>query len=201
MSVHVISRPRIRHRLVMLLALVSLVSQPLIPTSVLADSRPTVNSVSGLREVNRGDYVEIKGQDLDLVRRVLVDGLATKYLLEGERLIRIKIPNSTQPGDATVTLSGDFESIALINFVTIAPVDFVTGSKVTVGSFNGFVAVYTKNLKGKRLSIQVGNTWRVVNALPSNFTKNVLKVGVGRTIGTKVLVERQLVKVHKLVVR
>ncbi len=160
-----------------------------------------MSGISGSTEVNRGDYVQINGKDLDLVRRVLVDGLATKYLLARDSSIRVKIPNSAQPGDASITLLGDFETILLSNFVSIAPIDLALSSKVTVGTFGGYVAIYTKNLRGKRLSIQVGDRWRVLDALASNYTQNLVKVGIGKSAQTKVLVDRQLVKVRKLTVR
>jgi hypothetical protein len=74
-------------------------------------------------------------------------------------------------------------------------------TKVTIGSFLGYVAVYTKNLSGQKLSIQVGNRYREVSVLTNNFTVNLTQVGSNRLIEVKVFVTGQLVESAMVLVR
>lgn len=164
-------------------------------------AKPIVTGIDGTREVKPGGQVGITGENFGLVQRVLVDGVEVSFVISSDKLLKITLPQNAKPGDVNITLLGSFGTFILSNFITIAAIDISISSKVTVGSFNGFVAIYTKNLEGKRLSFKVGNRWRVVSAIPSNYTMNLVKVGRGKNIETKVYIDRQLVKISKLIVR
>jgi len=71
-------------------------------------------------------------------------------------------------------------------------------TKVTIGTFLGYVAVYTKNHEGKRLSMKIGNKWRVIDSLGANYTYNLTKVGIGRTVSVEVYIDRVLVQVKQI---
>jgi hypothetical protein len=164
-------------------------------------AKPIVTGIDGTREVKPGGQVGITGENFGLVQRVLVDGVEVSFVISSDKLLKITLPQNAKPGDVNITLLGSFGTFILSNFITIAAIDISISSKVTVGSFNGFVAIYTKNLEGKRLSFKVGNRWRVVSAIPSNYTMNLVKVGRGKNLETKVYIDRQLVKISKLIVR
>jgi len=66
-------------------------------------------------------------------------------------------------------------------------------TKVNAGSFKGYVAIYAKGHKGKRLSAKVGNDWVVVPALASNFVRVVEYTGAGYTISVRIYIDRVLV--------
>jgi hypothetical protein len=164
-------------------------------------AKPIVTGIDGTREVKPGGQVGITGENFGLVQRVLVDGVEVSFVISSDKLLNITLPQNAKPGDVNITLLGSFGTFILSNFITIAAIDISISSKVTVGSFNGFVAIYTKNLEGKRLSFKVGNRWRVVSAIPSNYTMNLVKVGRGKNLETKVYIDRQLVKIQNLQVR
>ena len=164
-------------------------------------AKPIVNGIDGTREVKPGGQIGITGENFNLVQRVLVDGVEVSFVITSDKLLKITVPQSTKPGDVNITLFGSFGTFILSNFITIASIDISVSSKITVGSFNGFVAIYTKNLEGKRLSFKVGNRWRVVSAIPATYTMNLVKVGRGKNLETKVYIDRQLVKISKLIVR
>lgn len=155
----------------------------------------------GQREVQRGDLVQIRGSGLLGVAKVFVDGIEASYSKLSDTGLQFTVPFAVKPGDAGVTLKGSFGEIELTSFITVSAIDLAISSKITVGSFNSFVAIYTKNLEGKRLSFKVGNRWRVVSAIPSTYTMNLVKVGRGKNLETKVYIDRQLVKISKLIVR
>lgn len=177
------------------------ISSPLTPVVDVTKSRPSVTGVDGPREVRPEGTVTLTGDRLLLVQKVLVDGVETSFVANSDGLLTIKIPKGLKPGDVSITLVGSFGTFILSNFITIAPIDISISSKVTIGTFNGFVAVYTKNLEGKRLSIKFGNRWRVVPNIPTNYTKNLLKQSRGKLVETKVFIDRQLVKIRALRVR
>jgi hypothetical protein len=155
----------------------------------------------GPREVKRGELVQVRGSGLLGVAKVLIDGLEVSFSKDSDGRLEFTVPFAVRPGDATVTLKGSFGDVELTNFITVSAIDLAMSSKITVGSFNGYVAIYTKNLEGKRLSFKVGNRWRVVSAIPSNFTKNLVKVGRGKHLESKVYIDRQLIKTLDLTVR
>ena len=64
-----------------------------------------------------------------------------------------------------------------------------------------FSAVHTKNYEGKRLSMKIGNKWRVVESLGANYTYNLTKVGAGKTVTVMVYIDRQLVQVKQIKVQ
>ncbi len=171
------------------------------PALAVKTSKPTVSGVDGSREVRSEGTLTLTGDRLLLVQKVLVDGVETSFAANSDGLLTIKIPKGLKPGDVSIRLVGSFGDVLLSNFITIAPIDISISSKVTIGTFNGYVAVYTKNLEGKSLSIQVGNRWRVVPNIPTNYTKNLLKQSIGKLVETKVYIDRQLVKIRTLRVR
>jgi hypothetical protein len=164
-------------------------------------AKPEAIELVGQREVGRGETISIRGKNLSGLTEVNLGDQAVKFSVLSDSRISITIPTSAFPGDANLTFEGDFGKVELSNFLTISAIDFDLSSKVTVGSFNGFVAVYTKNLEGKRLSMKVGNRWRVVSQIPSNYTMNLIKVGRGKNLETKVYIDRQLVNIRSILVR
>jgi len=145
--------------------------------------------------------IRVAGWDFKKVEQVLIDDLPTTFLASSNTLIAIRIPLGTNPGDVTITLvsnSGNTKSSFQIEIVSL---ETEKDTKVTIGSFLGYVAVYTKNLSGEKLSIQVGNKFREVSVLNNNFTANLTKVGGNRLVEVKVFVAGQLVESAMVLVR
>jgi hypothetical protein len=69
--------------------------------------------------------------------------------------------------------------------------------KVTVGTFNGFVAIYTLGHEGSRLSAKVAGKWLVIDpiALASGkgYSLTRRKTGAGYLINVEVFIDRELV--------
>jgi hypothetical protein len=145
--------------------------------------------------------IRVAGWDFKKVEQVLIDDLPTTFQASSNTLIAIRIPLGTNPGDVTITLvsnGGNTESSFQIEIVSL---ETEKDTKVTIGSFLGYVAVYTKNLSGEKLSIQVGNKFREVSVLDNNFTVNLTKVGSNRLVEVKVFVAGQLVESAMVLVR
>ena len=145
--------------------------------------------------------IRVAGWDFKKVEQVLIDDLPTTFQASSNILIAIRIPLGTNPGDVTITLVSNQGQTKSSFQIEIVSLETEKDSKVTIGSFLGYVAVYTKNLSGEKLSIQVGNKFREVSFLNNNFTANLTKVGGNRLVEVKVFVAGQLVESAMVLVR
>ena len=145
--------------------------------------------------------IRVAGWDFKKVEQVLIDDLPTTFQASSNTLIAIRIPLGTNPGDVTITLVSNQGQTKSSFQIEIVSLESEKDTKVTIGSFLGYVAVYTKNLSGEKLSIQVGNKFREVSVLNNNFTANLTKVGGNRLVEVKVFVAGQLVESAMVLVR
>jgi len=73
-----------------------------------------------------------------------------------------------------------------------APV-VVSDTKVNVGTFKGYVALYAKGYKGQKMSAIVAGKWIVIPTLASDFERVVRFTGAGYTITTKLYIDGEQV--------
>ena len=174
-------------------------------TRVLALSplveKPLVTGISGSNQVKINGSVQLLGSKLNQVEDVQVDGVPTSFFVNSEDSITIRIPVGVKPGDPAVKLFGDFGSIIFTSLFEVIATELPNNSKVTIGSFNGYVAIYTKAHQGKQLSFKVGSSWKVIKTLPSNYTYNLKKIGSGKTTTVQVYIDSALVQVLQLRVK
>jgi hypothetical protein len=152
-------------------------------------------------QASADSVIRVAGWDFKKVEQVLIDDLPTTFLASSNTLIAIRIPLGTNPGDVTITMvsnNGQTKSQFQIEIVSL---ETQKDTKVTIGSFLGYVAVYTKNLSGQKLSIQVGSKVRDVSVLSNDYTANLTKVGSNRLVEVKVFVAGQLVESAMVLVR
>jgi hypothetical protein len=152
-------------------------------------------------QASADSVIRVAGWDFKKVEQVLIDDLPTTFLASSNTLIAIRSPLGTNPGDVTITMvsnNGQTKSQFQIEIVSL---ETQKDTKVTIGSFLGYVAVYTKNLSGQKLSIQVGSKVRDVSVLSNDYTANLTKVGSNRLVEVKVFVAGQLVESAMVLVR
>ena len=106
---------------------------------------------------------------------------------------------SSDSGTATVTFSydtnadgdtsdlGEFVSTRTIAIGAAAVV--ASDTKVNVGSFKGYVALYAKGYAGKKMSAIVAGKWIVVASLASDFERVVRYTGAGYDIVTTIYID------------
>jgi hypothetical protein len=145
--------------------------------------------------------IRVAGWDFKMVEQVLIDELPTTFQASSNTLIAIRIPLGTNPGDVTVTLVFDQGRSKSQFQIEIVSLETQKDTKVTIGSFLGYVAVYTKNLSGQKLSIHVGSKRRTVAVLTNDFTANLTKVGSNRLVEVRVFVAGQIVESTMVLVR
>jgi hypothetical protein len=82
-----------------------------------------------------------------------------------------------------------FDALAATASVTIGAAVVVSDTKVNVGSFKGFVALYAKGYEGKKMSAIVAGKWIVVASLASDFERVVRYTGAGYDIVTTIYID------------
>ena len=168
--------------------------------------QPVVMGVASSSIVAAGDWVLITGSGFDQVTAVFVDATKTEHLMQSSSRLSILIPEGVNPGDAVLRLEGDYGSTSKqYLFEVIAQSESSQSGdleqRVTVGTFQGYVAVYTKNFKGYSLKISIADKERLIDELDANYTQNLTKVGVGRTVTVMVYLGNKLVKVQEITIR
>jgi hypothetical protein len=175
------------------------ISLPVAPAS--ASQIPSITSTRGQNQVYVNQVLKLEGSNFDQVNQAYIDGVAASYYIHNSTLLSIRIPVEIEPGDASVTLKGQFGSVSFNNLFEVQSLGLEPNMKVTIGTFKGYAAVYTKNCEDRRLSLRIGNQWRVVTALGSQFTKNLTKVSSGSITTVMVYLDRELVAVRQILVK
>jgi hypothetical protein len=93
---------------------------------------------------------------------------------------------------ADTALNIDIKATTTVT-VGVAAVDDVSDTKVNVGTFKGYVALYAKGYKGQKFSAIVAGKWIVVPTLASDFERVVRFTGAGYTITTKIYIDGEQV--------
>ncbi len=167
--------------------------------ALAADAAPRVTGVADSGVVHTNDLVKLSGTDLGQVDSVFIDDVETSFFVNGDSRITIRIPFGVDPGDANVTLVSGSGKQTFQNILEIVARELPADSKITVGTFQGFVAVYTKGLNGSKLSIRIGSKWRQIEQIQADYSKNLTRVGANRIVSVEVYVNGELVKVEHLV--
>jgi hypothetical protein len=92
-------------------------------------------------------------------------------------------------GDFTGTTTADKDVIATKTVTVGAVAAVASATKVNVGSFKGFVALYAKGYEGKKMSAIVAGKWIVVASLASDFERVVRYTGAGYDIVTTIYID------------
>ena len=90
--------------------------------------------------------------------------------------------------DATGAVATDDLS-ATTSIVVGAAAVAASATKVNVGSFKGYVALYAKGYKGKKMSAIVAGKWIVVASLATDFERVVRYTGAGYDIVTTIYID------------
>jgi hypothetical protein len=105
---------------------------------------------------------------------------------------------SNDSGTATFTAAYDLDEdgdytdtgdLVVTKTVTIGAAAVASDTKVNVGTFKGFVALYAKGYEGQKMSAIVAGKWIVVESLASDFERVVRFTGAGYTITTKIYID------------
>ena len=106
---------------------------------------------------------------------------------------------SNDTGSVNVTVAydqnGDGDYVDTKDIVTsgttaiTASGEAASETKVNVGSFKGYVALYAKGYKGQKMTAIVAGKWIKVDSLASDFERVVRYTGAGYSITTKIYID------------
>lgn len=183
---------------------------PPAPPPIPAYSGPTLDSK---QSVIAGEQVSFTGRRLHYVSSAYA-GTTKLTIVSGvsERLV-LDVSSSMAAGSYDLVLFSSHGKLTFQQGLTItAPVAEVTPpaviepeavKKLTVGSFKGFVAIYSKGYEGAKLSAKVAGKWQVVDGLDEsfkgkNYSRTVRFAGAGYDILVHLYINGELIKTEEL---
>lgn len=185
-------------------------SPPYHPIPSVAPGGLTVS----LDKVNSRWLVEMTGRRLNSILTGSVAGIALEFIGQTDRFLSFGLPLSLDSGTYELTFDTTLGLLSIQNLLTItqANLDAATeplqpkesadpekSQRVSIGSFKGFVAVYTLGYEGSRLSAKIGNDWLIVESIVGKFARHLERVGSGVSILVRVYIDRELVETKELV--
>jgi hypothetical protein len=101
-------------------------------------------------------------------------------------------------GDATATTTVDNAAATATMTVGTAPAA-ASDAKVTVGTFKGYIAIYTKGYDGSKLSAKVAGKWLVVPSLDeswkgNDYSRTIRFTGAGYEIDVHLYIDGEFVR-------
>lgn len=173
-------------------------------------SGPTLDSK---QSVIAGEQVSFTGRRLHYVSSAY-GGTTKLTIVSGvsERLV-LDVSSSMAAGSYDLVLFSSHGKLTFQQGLTItAPVAEVTPpaviepeavKKLTVGSFKGFIAIYSKGYEGAKLSAKVAGKWQVVDGLDEsfkgkNYSRTVRFTGAGYDILVHLYINGELIKTEEL---
>jgi hypothetical protein len=110
------------------------------------------------------------------------------YVLVGSNDVGTATVTASYDADGTATTSAAVSASSVVYIGQSAPA-VASDTKVNVGSFKGYVALYAKGYKGKKMSAIVAGKWIVVASLASDFERVVRYTGAGYDIVTTIYID------------
>lgn len=103
----------------------------------------------------------------------------------------IQLPKDLLPGEHTLQLGTETSAGRLI----VLTMPIIIEGQVTVGTFKGFIAIFTKDLEGQKLSARVAGKWLVQDSISTfkdfGYSRVVRFTGAGYDILVDVYINRQ----------
>ena len=137
-----------------------------------------------------------------------VGNLPTSTGANGESAeFSILLGSGDTTGTVTITATYDADGtgttaapLTVVKTVTIGAVAPVSDQRITVGSFKGFVAIYTLNYTGQKLSAKVAGRWLVQENL-TRFQRVVRNTGAAIPIRVELYIDGQFVRTENIVTK
>ena len=183
---------------------------PAAPAPVLPYSGPTLDSI---QSVVAGEQVSFTGRRLHYVSSAYAGPTKLSIVSGVSKLLVLEVPASLAAGSYDLVLYSSHGKLTFNQGLTItAPASEVTQleviepevvKKLTVGSFKGFIAIYSQGYEGAKLSAKVAGKWLVVDALDESFKGNdysrtVRFTGTGYNILVHLYINGELIKTEEL---
>lgn len=163
---------------------------------------PVIDSLPRLIVEPSKSYV-FKGSRLDMVQTVFIDQMQTEISVISPQELRITFPASLSAGVKDIVLYSPAGKLTVVAAVKVeVPTTLTDGEqdyestqtpKVTIGTYDSRLAVYTKGYQNQRLSIKLNGAWVVLDPLDADFTRTTRKFLPGALVKVSVYIDRILV--------
>jgi len=104
-------------------------------------------------------------------------------------------------GTATATA----DKVTSVNSIAVGDNVVAADQKITVGSFKGYIAIYTKGYMGQKLSAKVAGKWLVVDPIAAwqgnDYSRVVRLTGAGYTILVHLYIDGEFVRSETIVTK
>jgi hypothetical protein len=186
---------------------------PAAPAPVLPYSGPTLDSK---QSVVAGEQVSFTGRKLHYVSSAYAGTTKLTIASGVSELLVLDVPASLAAGSYDLVLYSSHGTLTFNQGLTItAPAPEVTQpeviepeavKKLTVGTFKGFIAIYSQGYEGAKLSAKVAGKWLVVDALDEsfkgkNYSRTVRFTGAGYDILVHLYINGELIKTEELMTK
>ena len=145
-----------------------------------------------------------------MVQSIFIDSIQTDIAVVSPSEIRISFPASISAGVKDLVLFSSAGKLTVVAAVKVQiPTPVIEGEqdleqietpKVTVGTFDSRVAVYTRGYQDKRLSIKLNQAWVVVDPLAEDFTRTSRRFAPGTLVRVSVFIDRVMVSELEIIV-
>jgi hypothetical protein len=158
---------------------------------------PTITGYSS-RSISSGDEVTISGTKFDVITECTIGGVAAEITAQDSASLTVVVPEGLDAGLATLVLKLRQGSLFQPNAFNVVAkkTPVVQASLTNAGSFNGYVAVYAKGLKGKILAWKIAGKWfkTTVTSDYQVFQRRTAAVGIDVDVHLYIDGEKQLTK-------
>ena len=178
------------------------------PTSAPVYAGPQLDA---MQSATAGLEVGFIGRRLGSVTSAYAGSFPLEIVSASDGQLVLKIPVTVVGGSYDLVLDSAHGKLTFQSGLTVfdAPAEVTTSTSLqtlSVGSFKGFIAIYTKGYEGQRLSAKVAGKWLVIDSLNESFNGNsysrlVRSTGAGYEILVHLYIDGQFVKTEKLTTR
>ena len=120
----------------------------------------------------------------------------------------LSIPESLVTGSHDIVLNSSKGTVTYLQGLTVLElepenIEAALDTKLTVGSFKGFIAIYTKGYEGSKLSAKVAGKWLVVDSLDeswrsNDYSRTVRFSGAGYDIFVHLYIDGEYIRTDEL---
>ena len=177
-------------------------------SQAVAYSGPTLDAA---KTVAAGSEVTFTGRRLQLVSSAYAGQLQLQIVQAVSSSLTVFIPTSLSANVYDLTVYSNNGKLTLNQGLTVTsavsseviPEAAPQTKKLTVGSFKGFIAIYTKGYEGQKLSAKVAGKWLVVDSLKeswrqNNYSRTVRFTGAGYDIFVHLYIDGEFIKTEML---
>ena len=130
---------------------------------------------------------------------------SSEQILSAMKTTGTKVDDVLRKGIPMVNLSAAYNLLASGTTPTTPTEPANPDQKVTIGTFNGYIAIYTQGYEGRRMTAKVAGRWLAVDPITvvpgKSYSLTKRNTGAGFNISVEVYIDGQLVKTQQVLTR